>query len=111
MALQHRLGLLSSRRARPAFNHHLNSCLTGAHLAARAGSVLASRHDRHVLDDDFTANLFDSQFRVPSDEDPEAVCTHSIDSKTVKLAAMLPSVAPQEHAAILPVSRRSFSKP
>jgi hypothetical protein len=106
MALQHRLGLLSSRRARPAFNHHLNSCLTRAHLAARAGSVLASRHDRHVLDDNFTANLFDFQFRVPSDEDPEPFARILSTPILVKLAAMLPPVAPQEHAAILPVSRR-----
>jgi len=34
MALQHRLGLLSSQRTRPAFNYHLNPCLARAHLVA-----------------------------------------------------------------------------
>ena len=83
MALQHRLGLLSSRRAWPAFNHHLNSCLTRAHLAARAGSVSASRHDRHVLDKmALPLTLFDFQFRVPSDEDPEPFARIPINSNT-----------------------------
>ena len=104
MALQHRLGLLSSRRAWPAFNHHLNSCLTRAHLAARAGSVSASRHDRHVLDKmALPLTLFDFQFRVPSDEDPGPFARILSTPILVKLAAMLPPVAPQEHAAILRV--------
>ena len=54
----------------------------------------------------FTANLFDFQFRVPSDEDPEPFARILSTPILVKLAAMLPPVAPQEHAAILPVSRR-----
>ena len=50
--------------------------------------------------------LFDFQFRVPSDEDPDPFARILSTPILVKLAAMLPPVAPQEHAAILPVSCR-----
>ena len=106
MALQHRLGLLSSRRARFAFNHYLNSCLTGAHLAARAGSVLAFRHDRHVLDEmALPLTCLTSSFAFPLTR-IRAVCTHSINSNTRQARRHAAFGCAARTCRDLPISRR-----